>query len=187
MSNNAGNVSVGKPKVGGAIWVAPKGTQLPTNATAPLPAAYKCLGYANEDGVSNGVSTDTSEIKAWGGDTVYTARTGYSETFKYTLIESKNVDVLKSVYGDDNVVGDSLEDGIVVKHTGADLPKMVFVFEFVLSGGTLKRVVVEDGQVTEVGEVTYSDGDAIGYETTVAAYPGADGASSKEYIVTPAA
>ena len=61
-----------KPKTTGAIWVAPVGSTLPTDATTALDAAFKCLGYASEDGVTNANSPDTDTVKAWGGDTVLT-------------------------------------------------------------------------------------------------------------------
>ena len=51
--NNKKNVSLGKPKKTGCLYYAPAGTALPTDATTALPAAYTCVGYLSEDGVTN--------------------------------------------------------------------------------------------------------------------------------------
>ena len=53
----------------------------------------------------------------------------------------------------------------------------------VLRGGAVKRVVLPICHVTEVGEVSYTDADAVGYETTVTAQPDSAGNTHYEYIL----
>ena len=65
--NNKKNVSLGKPKKTGCLYYAPAGTALPTDATTALPAAYTCVGYLSEDGVTNATDTDTTDINEMGG------------------------------------------------------------------------------------------------------------------------
>jgi len=178
----ANNVSAAKPAVGGAISVAPAGTTLPTDATTALGNAFTKLGYITEDGMTNSNNLTSDTIKAWGGDEVLVINQGREDSFQYTLLDALSVDVLKQVYGAENVTG-TLADGIVINvKSNIELPEQVYVADMVLKDGTLKRIVIPCGRVAEVGDITYSDSDAIGYETTVRAVPDASGNTHYEYI-----
>lgn len=177
---SSSNVSAGKPKVTGAIFIAPVGTTLPTDSTTALATAFVELGYASDAGVVNSESRETETIKAWGGDTVLKPFTGKEDTFQFTLIEALNVNALKLVYGDSNVTGD-LTNGISIKSAAEDLDYHSFVIEMVLNGA-IKRIVIPSAKVTEVGDITYADGEAIGYDTTLSAVPDAAGGTHYEYI-----
>lgn len=178
---NVKKVSASKPKVGGAIFSAPLETALPKDATSELDKAFKELGYVSDSGITNSNSPETDEIQAWGGNTVLTPQKSKSDQFKLTLIEALNVEVLKTVYGDDNVSG-TLEDGISIKANSAEQEDKAFVIDMILKGGVLKRVVIPCGKVTGVGDITYSDSSAVGYETTINALPDSDSNTHYEYI-----
>ena len=45
---NAAEVGIGSAKVTGAIWVAPNGTALPTDATTSLASAWNLLGFTSD-------------------------------------------------------------------------------------------------------------------------------------------
>ena len=176
------NVSAAKPKVGGAVSVAPAGTALPTDATTALAEAFKQLGYISEDGLTNKIEISTDSVKAWGGDEVLVTDNGRTVSYGYTLIEATNADVLKQVFGEDNVTG-TLETGIhIAIKSNVQLPEQVVVIDMVLKDGALKRIVIPAGRITEVGEITYNDGDPIGYEVTLSATPDASGNTAHEYI-----
>ena len=181
----ATNVTAAKPKVGGAIYVAPVGTTLPTDTSTALNAAFKALGYASEDGLTNSYSPETDSIKAWGGDVVLSLMTGREDKFSFTLIESISDEVLKLVYGSTNVTG-SLAAGLSVSANTKDLEDHAFVVEMVLRGNVAKRIVIPIAKVTEIGEVTYSDGDAVGYAVTITASADASGNTHYEYFKNPA-
>ena len=184
MAQNVKYVTAAKPKVTGAISVAPLGTTLPTDAVADLDPAFKSLGYIGEDGLSNANSPSIETKKAWGGDTILTSQSERPDTFTCKLVEALNPEVLKVVYGSDNVKDSAGK--IEVSATSTEPEPNVFVIDTILSDNHLKRIVIPHGQLTEIGELVYSDSEALAYEPTIQALPFNfdDGklATHKEYI-----
>ena len=180
------NVSAGKPKVGGAIFRAPLGTALPTDAKTELNAAFKSLGYMSEEGLVNENSPESESVKGWGGDIVLENQTGKPDKFRFTMIEALNIEVLKAVYGDKHVSGD-LSTGIEVEANTEEQEECCWVAEMVLKGGVVKRVVIPNGKIVEVGEVSYVDNSPIGYPTTISALPNSEGNTHYEYMIKTAA
>lgn len=180
MANTASYVTTGKPKISGGIWVAPKGTALPTDATTALSNSFVCLGYVSEDGLSNNNELTVDAIKAWGGNIVYRSLTEMNDEFSFALIETENVDVLKTVYGSNNVSVDG-SGNVSVSVVAEDPEEFVWVFELALRGGKARRIVVPDGAITAREEITYNDSDPVAYGITVSAYPDANGKTHMEY------
>lgn len=178
---NAVNVTTAKPKTGGAVFCAPAGTTLPTDARTALDEAFKCLGYISEEGMTNANSPTSEQIKAWGGDVVYSFENGKSDSFKFMLIEALNVDVLKFVYGSENVTG-TKESGISITANNKEHAECCLVADILLRGGGAKRIVIPSGKVSAVEDISYKDNVAIGYNTTVTAMPDSNGNTHYEYI-----
>lgn len=188
MATTATNVTVGKPKVGGAVHFAPLGTTLPTDATTAIASvsnAYVDLGYISEDGLTNSNSPESDTVKAWGGDTVLNLQTDRPDTFSLTFIEAMNEDVLKVIYGSSNVTKDG-SGNLTVKATAQDIPAGVFVFDMILKGGRAKRIVVPNGTVSELGDISYKDSEAVGYNVTITDVPDTNGVYHYEYITATA-
>lgn len=174
------NVSTGKPMLGGAVKRAAVGTALPTNTTAALNAAFESLGYISEDGVTNSLSMESTNIKAWGGQTVYSAITESGDVFKMTFIESSNATVLKTIFGEDNVTIDATAKEIAVKVKLEDTEPYSWVIDTLLAKGK-KRTVIPSAKVTSIGDVVYKDNELISYEVELTAVADDTGNYHYEY------
>lgn len=179
MAFNTANITSSNPGRNGVFFRAPVGTPVPTNATDELDPAFIDQGIVGEDGVALSVTRDTDDIKAYGGDVVYTLQTDYGEEITLTVYESMHVPTLRTVFGDDNVV----ESGgvITVKHNKARLPRSTMVFDHIIDQG-VKRQVAEIAQVISVGDIVNVHTDIVRYELTIKLYPDANGNTLVEYF-----
>ena len=171
-------VTVGSAAVTGAIYVAPKGTTLPTDASTSLAAAWKLLGFTSDAGVHISESSNNTSIVAWEGRTeVYNLRTQYSESVVFTPIQC-NADVAKLTWGDGNVtVGTGT---ILEKHTGKTLDPVCIVIETVPRENIVKRYC-GTFQLVERGEQTM-DGTGIDHrQLTFHAIADENGVTMYEY------
>lgn len=181
-NNDSQNVSFGKPKATGALFVAPIGTVVPTNATDDLDDAFENLGYVSDEGMVNGIETDVEDVFAWGGDHVLSDQSTFAEMFTYNLIET-NLATAKHYYGPDNVVDDG-NGNITIRVNSKPLPELVWVAELVMTGGRVKRIVAERGRIADrSGEINYVDGEPMAYPINLKAFPSlTDQDTHKEYI-----
>ena len=163
---NTAYVNVGKPDTGvsGGVCSAPLGTELPENALDVLAADFVNYGFISEDGLTETNEKSSDKIKAWGGRIVKNLQTDSSASFSFSFIESSNADVLRAICGEDNVTVSG--SSITAKFDLEQLPARVWNFD-VRDGDKRVRVSVPNGQITELGDVTYGDEDVIAYEVTV--------------------
>jgi hypothetical protein len=179
---NASNVTTGKPKVTGAIFNAPIGTAVPTDASSALDPAFVCVGHISEDGVENSQELSTTPIKAWGGNIVYNPISEFADAVKFTMIEAKNPEAMKAYYGEDSVAIDSVTGNITISVGADEMPERVWVIESALRGGAIRRIVLPHGQVKEKEAVTYKDDEPLSYGVTVSAMADDNGKTHYEYI-----
>lgn len=175
------NVSAATPGVSGAIYRAPIGTTLPTDASTTLGVAFVELGYVSEDGLVNTNSPETENIKEWGGTDVLNVLTEKTDEWQCTLIEVLNVNVLKAIYGASNVTG-TLSTGITVTANTDEQEEAIWVVDMVMRNGVLKRVVIPNGKISELGDITYKRDEAVGYEITLTGLADNSGNTHYEYI-----
>lgn len=173
------NVTTGKRGIDGGIYAAPLGSTIPTDATTSLAAAFKNLGYISEDGVTNSISRTSEDIKEWGGDVVETVGTEQTDTFKAKFIEALNTELLKVIFGSSNVTA-TTTTAISVKNV--DPTAMIFVIDIAQKGGKLKRIVIPNGKVTEIGDIVYKANEPVAYDLTIKAALDTSGYTHYEYV-----
>lgn len=176
------NVTTGKPKIIGAVFIAPVGTALPTDATTAINATFKEIGYISDDGIKNSTDIDTDSIKAWGGTKVLELQNSKDDSFEFTMIEAMNVNVLKAVYGSANVTGTDAATGISINVNADEAEEFSWVIDMVYRNDFLKRIVIPQGKVSKLGDITYNDSDAVGYDATLALSADDSGCYHHEYI-----
>lgn len=183
---NSSNVLVAKPLVTGGVLVAPKGTALPTDVSTALNAAFLAVGYVTDDGLTKTDSIDSDTVRAWGGVIIATPQTGKTATFQFTLAEHFAAIGHQLVFGDSAVTttAATANAGTRLK-IAADAysvpPRRSYAFEMV-AGTARDRIIVPDAQVTDLGDVSYADGDITARELTLTAF--ADNAGNYYYEFT---
>jgi len=156
----------------GAVMSAPAGTAGPADPTTAWAAGWLDLGWISEDGVTEGYADDSNEIKAWqGGTTVRTVITGSTATYHFVAIETSE-EVLARYHKGATVTSGVGFSTIEIKGAQPDIRAWGFD---IVDGSNHIRIVVARGEVTERGEITYNNSDAIGYEMTITAYPDDNG------------
>lgn len=169
----------------GKVYVAPRGTTAPTDASSALPAAWTTLGIISEDGITIAEDSDTTDINGWAPTgVVRTIKTSYKETAAFTPIEV-NEAVLKQTYGEAQV--DVTDGKIVAKHTAKDLPEVCLCIDVVHSSNVKGRYFAPLAQLTEKGDQELAGSDAAGRELTYTCNPDDSGVSIYEFEDTVAA
>lgn len=162
MALDSSNVRVA---VTGALSVAPVDTPIPADGDDALDAAAADLGYFNEDGVTETRNRTTNTIRGWqNGAILREVVTESSLTYQGVLVETKR-EVVELYYG--NTVNATTGGiPIVPARTGG---RKWFNLD-IIDGDEFIRTTIPEGEVTEVGDQVYQNGEPVGYEVTITAY-----------------
>lgn len=185
------DVRIGLPDQGttGAILSAPIGTDLPdlsdiTKASVTIDSAFKGNEYVSEDGLTLSPSMSLNDIKDWSGATVRKLLSSFDGTLAWGMI-STNEEQMKITFGEDHVetsAATAAHGNQTKAALGAHLPERRSWVFLMKDGDARMIIVVPDGQVTEVGDVTFNSSGAVVWPVTLATYPDEDGNSI--YIMT---
>lgn len=187
MAQLASNISAASPVATGGVLYAPKGTALPTDASAALNVAFKALGYVGEGGIEpSGEGASYKDIIAWGGDIVASVlETKSIAKYSFTLLEVFNEEVAKLVFGAGNVTVTPATalagTKLAILDKGAEVPRGAFAFEMAY-GGKKMRYVFPDAQLAVTGEGPLTHSDITNYAVEITAYPDSSGVRSYRYL-----
>jgi hypothetical protein len=177
MALTSANVRVG---ITGIISKGPTSATLPTTTSAAL-TGFTDLGFIGEDGVTEARDQSSENIKAWQkGETVRTVITEGSLTYKFVMLETSKA-TLETYY--QSTATSAATEGSITIYPTAQAGRFAWIFDVVDISESM-RVVIPEGEVTEVGEVKYANGEPIGREITVTAYPSTAiaGGSARAYM-----
>lgn len=191
MAVDASKVLVGTPDqlTTGAIMCAPVGSKTPeltdmTPEKVTIDPAFSDAGYANSDGLALTVDYSTSNITEWSGGVVRRVLEEFTGEVAFTLIQVDE-NSFKIAFGDDYVeaVAATKTHGNQLKAAiGAHLPgRKAWVFKM-KDGAARILVVVPNGQVTGLDEVSFNATDPVGLAVTLSCYNDEHGESI--YILT---
>jgi len=171
VSLEAENVRVA---VTGAVYSALKTVTRPTSATSAL-TGYIDHGYIGDGGVTETRDRSTNQIRAWqNGALVREVVTESSMKYQCILLETKKENI-ELYYG-----GKVAVNGSIKINPGKTGGRRQFAID-VIDEDDIIRVDVPDGEITEVGDQVYANGEAIGYEVTVTSYEYTDKVTGETY------
>ncbi|WP_433597923.1 hypothetical protein ACQPXH_19220 [Nocardia sp. CA-135953] len=184
--NDVTKIGAGTPNtVTGGILVAPTGTALPTSVAATPNVAFKPLGFVSEDGVEPKGERTVNVIKDWNADDIAQLQNGHSVRFGFTLYAYWDADVLKEVFGPENVTVTAATSSsgtlITVNETGSVLPLRSWIFDMA-NGLRKKRIVLPNAKITETTERSFVAGELTGFNVVVDAFKDTAGKKTYRYF-----
>ena len=177
-NNNTADVTSIKGIDGGYGFSAATTATAPTDFTT-LGSGFDNMGFISSDGIEENMEADTEEITDMNGDVVFVAKSKETETIVITLI-SLTVASLSEIFGHSNV--DASGTNIEIEHKSANHDSRIYVFDLVLKDGRKWRKVVPNGQVSEVGAITYASGSVFSRQITINCAPDSSGVRMYDYI-----
>jgi hypothetical protein len=185
----AGDVDNPRIWLNADVYVADLGTTAPVDVVAAWAAGWEFIGLLGEDGMTEAREQDSTDHYAWGSILVRNVRSRHKRTFVVNALEDTHL-----VFGLLNPGSTALTSAGPTPPTGTTTRTVkvptsdprAFGFELV-DGDLTKRIVIPRGEVTEVGDRTFSDSEMDMRELTITVYPTSDGTLYTEITDDPQA
>ena len=154
-----------------------------TAATAAI-AAFTASGYVSEDGLTLSTDYSTTDVKEWNGATVRKLLESFDGTLSFSLIQTDEAGWAQA-FGAENittVAADNSHGKQLHISLGAHLPAPK-AWAFKMKDGDAKfLVLVCNGQITAVDDITFNATEPIALPCTLSCYD--DGTGESIHIFT---
>lgn len=155
-----------------AVWVAPKGSVLPTSLAVPDPAFIEA-GWLGEDGTTFARDWDKTDYFACQGGTLVRSKIkNVVDTFQFVAIESNRATLGLYYRGAPITVTGTAPNqvGKIAVTAQAVTDERAWIVDEFDGATTQRRFVIPTGEVTEVGDVVYKNDEITAYDLTVSIY-----------------
>ena len=149
--------------MGTGVWLAPKGTTLPTTLADPG-VGFDAAGWLGDDGISLNIDREVKKFNALQGGSLIRQKVGtVDHTFKFVCLEDSAI-VAALVYADQPITVTGTGAAAVAKQSiGTDQARSVQRAMVVdnVDGDVIDRYVVSVVDITYSGEITLSKNDDL--------------------------
>lgn len=153
---------------------------LPTNGTSPLSADFFGVGALTEDGITEALSQDVTDIFIWQGGALGRRIKGQSaKTWAFAGAETNLITL--GLHFSGSVITQTVEGATVAeKPPGTDVRPWVL---HCIDGDRLMRVVIPRGEITERGDMPINSQGLTIYDWTLSGYVDDSGNWAYRYYV----
>lgn len=152
--------------VTGTVYVAPKGTTLPTDVTTSLNAAFKSVGFISEDALTESLAITTERLRAWQRPVgIRSLTTEVEWTFQFAMLETSPL-VLDLYYGLDD--GSDVSGGVATTAILAwpTSTQRAMVIEIV-DGDVITRYAIPVVEIGDRDEISHTNTEGTMWGVTV--------------------
>lgn len=151
--------------VTGTVYVAPKGTALPTDVTTNLNAAFKSVGFISEDALTESLSITTEKLRAWQRPVgIRSLTTEVDWTFQFGMLETSPL-VLELYYaGAESDVAGGVATTSISANPSANQKAMVIE---IVDGDVITRYALPVVEVGDREEVSHTNSEGTVWGVTV--------------------
>lgn len=168
MASNDVNLGIGRAT--GMFYHAVATTALPAYPTEALDAAWREVGYISEDGITFSPAMDNDQLKDWSRSIRRTLPSEDAPTVTAPII-STTEESLKTLFGTVTSAAASSQHGAtkavtISVNSSGDAQAFLFIGK---DGDDSFMLGTTSGYISSIGDVTFTPGDPITWEATIAA------------------